>query len=65
MNRVVIQQGYNIPFNGAGKRKKRRSGKRRMSGAMLKQQSKMKACAREWDGAGSYRSFMKDCLRGD
>lgn len=66
MNRVVMQDGYSIPFAGARrKRKKRKGGKRALSGAMIKQQSKMKACARQWDGSGSYRSFMSGCLRDE
>lgn len=66
MNRVIVQDGYDIPFNGTGRRKKRRSsGKRRMSGAMKAQQNVMKSCAREWDGNGSYKAFMKSCLKGE
>lgn len=60
MNRVQVQDGYNIPFAGAKRRAKRRG---RMSPAMKKQQGKMKACAKKWSGSGNYRSYMKACLK--
>ena len=59
MNRVILQDGYAIPFNGI----RRRRSSRRMSGAMKAQQNVMKACAKKWDGDGSYRSHMTSCLR--
>lgn len=57
-NRVVIQEGYSMPvaFDGA-KRKKRRSG------GPKKQQNKMKACAKKWNGKGKYTAHMKRCLK--
>lgn len=65
MNRVVMQEGYDLPFDAYRRRKKRRSGRRGLSGAMKRQQSKMKVCAKKWNssGSGSYRSFMKRCLK--
>lgn len=71
MNRIVIQEGYTLPFAGASRRKRRparrarRSG-RRMPGAVKRQQGKMKACAKKWNahGTGKYTSFMKKCLKG-
>lgn len=60
MNRVVIQEGYGIPF-AAYKRKRRAK-----SGGAKRQQSKMKVCARKWKSSGKrgkYTSFMKSCLR--
>jgi len=60
MNRVVLQSGYDIPFNGV--RRKRR-GRRSFSAGMKRQQGVMKACAKKWDGSGSYKAFMKHCLR--
>lgn len=64
MNRVVFQEGYSLPFD-AYRRKRRKSSRRRrsMSGGMKRQQNKMKACARKWSGKGSYRAFMRGCLR--
>lgn len=61
MNRVVIQEGYSLPFDGTRRRRRRGT-----SGAMKRQQSKMKACAKKWNskGSGSYRAFMKKCLKG-
>ncbi len=64
-NRVVMQEGYDLPFD-AYRRKKRRSGaKRKFSGAMKRQQSKMKVCAGKWrkSGTGKYTSFMSRCLK--
>lgn len=60
MNRVVIQEGYTLPFDGT--RRKRRSSRRR-SGGLKRQQSKMKACAKRWNGKGKYTAFMKKCLK--
>jgi hypothetical protein len=62
MNRVVMQEGYGIPF-AAYKRKKRSAPK---SAGAKKQQNKMKACARDWSKSGKrgkYTSFMKSCLK--
>jgi len=63
-NRVVIQEGYSLPFEGV-RRRKRRSSKRRMSGGVKRMQSKMKACAKKWNksGTGKYTSFMSRCLK--
>lgn len=63
MNRVVVQEGFAMPYNGYSKKKHRKSSRRRrMSGGMKKQQSKMKACARAWNGKGKYQAHMKRCL---
>lgn len=60
-NRVVIQEGYAAPvFDGY--RKKRRSSRRKSSGGAKRQQNKMKSCAKQWKGSGSYRAHMKRCL---
>lgn len=59
-NSVSLQEGYSIPFAGARKRRKGKRGSARHLGAW---QGKMKACAKKWDGDGSYKSHMKDCLR--
>lgn len=67
MNRVVIQEGYSLPFAGTSRRRKRRSSRRgRASGAMKRMQGKMKACAKKWNahGTGKYTSFMSRCLKG-
>lgn len=66
-NRVVVQEGYEIPFAGFdGYRKKRRKSKsRRRSRRGGAQQNKMKTCAKRWRASGrkgSYRAFMKRCL---
>lgn len=64
-NRVVIQEGYTLPF--AAYRKKRKSPARRrsmgMAPAMKKQQNVMKACAKAAPGGKSYRAYMKRCLK--
>ena len=64
-NRVVVQEGYTLPFASFdGYRRKRRSSRRRrMSGGMKRQQSKMKACAKKWNGKGKYTAHMKRCLK--
>lgn len=62
MNRVVLQEGYAIPFNGV-RRKKRKSGRKITHPAMKKQQSKMQVCAKRWSGDGSYKAYMTHCLR--
>lgn len=66
-NRITIQEGYEMPFDafGAAKRRRRRRS-RRMSGALKRQQGKMKSCAAKWRRSGkrgSYRAFMKKCLK--
>lgn len=65
MNKVVIQEGYSLPFDGHRKRRhhKRRTA-RRLSGGMKRQQTKMKVCAKKWNGNGSYIAHMKRCLKG-
>lgn len=60
MNRVVIQEGYALPFEAY--RRKHRSSRRMPAGAK-RQQTKMKSCAKKWSGKGSYRAFMKKCLK--
>lgn len=62
-NRVVIQEGYTLPFSSFDGYKRRRRSHRRMSGGMKRQQSKMKSCAKKWSGKGSYRAHMKKCLK--
>lgn len=60
MNRVVIQEGYSLPFAGMRRRKRRSSGGKR------KMQNKMSTCARKWKHSakrGKYVSFMKSCLK--
>lgn len=63
-NRVVIQEGYSMPF--AGHRRRRKSHRRgRFSSAAKRQQNKMKVCAGKWRRSGKrgkYTSFMKSCL---
>jgi hypothetical protein len=70
MNRVVIQEGYTLPFSGAPKRRRAASKRRRrsygsMPAAVTRQQSKMKACAKKWNssGTGKYKNFMSKCLK--
>jgi hypothetical protein len=73
MNRVVVQEGYEIPFAGFdGYRRKRRKSRRRSArrsrrGGSRGQQNKMKVCAKRWrahrGSSRSYRAFMRDCLR--
>jgi len=62
MNRVVIQEGYSLPFAGTRRRRHHRR-RHHMHGAMKRQQSKMKSCAAKWNGKGSYRAHMKRCLK--
>jgi hypothetical protein len=61
MNRVVVQEGYALPFE-AYRRKKRRSSHKRHRGGPKAQQNKMKKCAKSWK-TGSYKSHMKRCLK--
>ncbi len=64
-NRVVIQEGYSLPFEAYRRRKRRKSHSRRRTGGAKRQQAKMKACAKSWkrSGTGKYTSFMKRCLK--
>ena len=67
-NRVVIQEGYSLPFEGAPRRRRssrRRSSSRRMPAGVKRMQAKMKACAKKWNksGTGKYTSFMSRCLK--
>lgn len=64
MNRIAIYDGYATPkMDGFAGRKRKRKKSR---GGPAAQKNKMKSCARKWRGSGkrgSYRSFMKSCLR--
>lgn len=68
-NRVVVQEGYKIPFAGFdGYRRRRRSKSRRRSrrGGRSRQANKMRTCAKRWRNSGrkgSYRAFMRRCLK--
>lgn len=68
-NRVVVQEGYEIPFagfDGYRRRRRRRSHSRRRRGGRSRQANKMKTCAKRWRHSGkkgSYRAFMKRCLK--
>lgn len=62
-NRVVIQEGYTLPFSSFDGYKRRRRSGRRLAPAMKRQQNKMKVCAKKWKGKGSYRAHMKRCLK--
>ena len=57
-SRIAILEGYVSPF---GSRSKRRSSNVR--GLVMKQQSKMKKCAKKCKGGSKYRSCMRVCLR--
>jgi hypothetical protein len=57
-NRVVIQEGYATPAAFDGARRRRRS-----SGGAKAQQSRMKVCAKQWNGRGKYTTHMKSCLK--
>lgn len=69
-NRVVVQEGYDLPlagFDGYRRRKRRKSrrSRRRSRGGRGRQQNRMKVCAKKWRSSGrkgSYRAFMKRCL---
>lgn len=63
-NRVVVQDGYSIPFAGGIGRKKKRKGRKGSARHLGAWQNKMKSCAKRWSGSGSYKAFMKSCLRG-
>lgn len=66
MNRVVVQEGYKIPFSGFEGYKKRGKKKGKARGRS-RQTSKMSTCAKRWRNRkgyeGSYRTFMKRCLK--
>lgn len=60
MSRIVIQEGYSLPFDGVKRRR------RSMPAAVKRQQGKMKSCANQWKRSGKrgkYQSFMKACLK--
>lgn len=66
-NRVVIQEGYTLPFAGHSRRRRTTRRHKRMGAmpaAVKRQQGVMKACAKKWSGKGSYRAHMKKCLKG-
>lgn len=70
-NRVVVQEGYELPFSDLDgyrrkRRRKSRKSRARRSGGRSRMISKMKSCAKRWRhhrGGGSYRTFMKKCLK--
>lgn len=57
-SRIAILEGYVSPF---GSRSKKRSSNSK--GLVMKQQKKMKVCAKKCKGGGKYRSCMRVCLR--
>jgi hypothetical protein len=59
MNRILVLEGYTNPFGDSHRRSKQQSP---TGGNTMKQQSKMKMCAKSWK-SGSYRAHMKKCLR--
>lgn len=66
-NRVVVQEGYEIPFAGFDgyRRRRRKSRRRSRRGGRSRQASVMRTCAKRWRSSGrkgSYRAFMKRCL---
>jgi hypothetical protein len=64
-NRVVLQDGYKLPFSDFEGYKRRRKSRRSRRGGRSKQANKMRACAKRWRASGrkgSYRAFMKRCL---
>jgi hypothetical protein len=75
MNRITVLEGYGYHRKRRHHRRKRslgahrrrhRRGRRSLSGAMKRQQSKMKVCAVHWNrykGPKKYRAFMKGCLK--
>jgi hypothetical protein len=68
-NRVVVQEGYDLPFagfDGYRRRRKSRRKSRSRRGGRSRQANKMRACAKRWRHSGkkgSYRAFMKRCLK--
>ncbi len=73
MNRVMIQEGYSLPFDGARKRSKKRGGKKRRT-AKARRAAKafgrrVKACGVKWRKKSdnhrkthSWRAFLKKCM---
>ncbi len=70
MNRVMIQEGYSLPFDGARKRGKKRGHKRRRTAKAMRAAKafgrRMKACGIKWRKKSdkyrkthSYRAFQK------
>jgi hypothetical protein len=65
-NRVVIQEGYTLPFAAYSKKRKAKKRTKRLgsaSPAMREQQNVMKACAKKAPGGKAYRGFMSGCLK--
>lgn len=65
-NRVVVQDGYKIPFADFEGYRKRRRKRRSRRGGRSRQANKMRSCAKRWRSSGkkgSYRAFMKRCLK--
>ncbi len=59
MNRILVLEGYTNPFGETHRSKPQYHS---LGGTTMKQQSKMKACAKSWK-TGSYRAHMKKCLK--
>lgn len=64
MNRVMIQDGYSLPFEGHKKRRKHRTAKQKA--AQRRFAARAKACAKKWRkksdkfrATHSYRAFQK------
>lgn len=72
MNRILVLEGYRNPFGDSHRRINTQSlggttmRRRRSTRSVKKQQSKMKSCAASWKRSskrGSYRVFMRSCLK--
>ena len=64
MTRIIVLEGYTNPFGGYSRRGNQQH---HLGGStMKKQQSKMKKCAvafKRGGKRGSYRAFMRRCLK--
>lgn len=65
-NKIAIYEGYNSPFEGYGRRHRRRRksyGRRHRRGGGRAQRTKMGKCARHCKGKAGFKTCMRTCLR--
>lgn len=70
-SRVVVQEGYTLPFASYSRKPRRKSAPKRRLGALPAalrvQANKMSACAKEWRSgdarASTYKAHIKKCLK--
>lgn len=73
MNRVMIQEGYSLPFDGARSKRRKAKGKHRRTAkarrASKKFGARIRACSKKWNKKSDkfrkshkWTAFLKKCM---